>query len=211
VYPEVALINFRSAVAADDLAREQERGRHAEEDVTEAKKPQQQPVEWWLDDLQGRTNVCGAGEIVSDLYCGQAHLYSQQIRYALDLAMSADKKGGPTARELLKTLVCLRDEANPPFVAVQDWVWDGYQQHRIPDDDAMKPTWWKELESDDDFGFGDSGDNGEKRSNRNSGGRTDGNKLGGKAKDGGEADHGSLGLDEERDNKGNSNNAANGT
>jgi hypothetical protein len=112
-------------VAADDLVREQECVRSASVNAPEAEKlrqEQQQPVEWLPDNLQGRSDVRGAGKIVSYLCCSNAHLYLQQLRDALRLATTADQKNGPRAHELLKTLIRLREEANSLFIAVQEWV-----------------------------------------------------------------------------------------
>ncbi len=198
VYPEVALNNFGRAVAANDLARELERVRCAGQNVPQEEKPQHQPVDWSPDDLQGRTNVRGSGEIVRGLCCGNVQLYSQQLRDALDLATTADQANGPTARELLKTLVRLRGKVNPSFVAVQMWVWDRYLERYIPDD-ATKPKGPGEFEGNDGIRFGDKIEVREKRGNENSGARTGGDKPGGEAEDGGEADHGKTGRDKEKD------------
>jgi hypothetical protein len=151
MYPEVALSDFGLAMAADYLAPEHERIRREEKDMR-AMDPLND-AETTLDDLKGRIDVRRLGEIVDEMrYYDVAkegdRFYSQHLRDALALAM--DQRNGPTAPDLLRTLVRLQKKVNPPFIALDPTAWEEDFPYTLADEGEAEGG---EAEGNDaDFG-----------------------------------------------------------
>ncbi len=159
-YPEVALSDFGHAIAAVELAREQERMRRQNKELLE-QSPQYAGGQPRPSDPKGRTDVRKVGDTVKELChydipdASGAGAYSQGLRKALALATTGEDENRPTARELLKSLVHLHKEVNPPFVPLPPWAVEQSDNYRL-DEEKMEEE--KEVDSDDGTSGDDDGD-----------------------------------------------------